>query len=98
MTRTTNPYFAYCRYCGREYDAAGMGTHHRARHSSGQRVGANTGFVMAASDKHESLCETKSPAQRRATNARDEARWKKSPLQACRITNNPNHPGLKDQP
>ena len=97
MTRyRDDPYFFRCRHCGRTWDAGGgIGTWARAKFDSGERIGANTGFVAAASDSHESLCAVKTPAQRRATNRRDEARWAKHPPKASRIANDPQHPGLQ---
>jgi hypothetical protein len=96
MTRTTNPFRFYCPHCGRIWDATGMGTYRRATFGSGYRVGANTGFVASASDMHVSYCEHRTPQERRATNTKDEARWRNRPLVACRVTNDPAHPGLVD--
>jgi hypothetical protein len=87
-------YFFSCRHCGRTWNAAGMGTASRATWDSGRRIGANTGFVASASSNHEDGCATKTPEQRRKTNERDERRWRKSPPVACRIRNDPTHPGL----
>ena len=97
MSRTRDPFVFVCPHCGRVWDATGMGTARRSALATGAPIGANTGFVAAASDAHTSNCERRSPAERRAENARAEARWARSPPRACRVRNDPRHSGLIDR-
>lgn len=73
-------YYFACQHCGRNWRA----------------TGTRTGFVKSARNTHASWCKERTPAQRRAINRRDEARWQKVPPQSD-IWNDPRHPGLKDK-
>jgi len=93
MGRTSSPYRFICAHCGRQWDTKG-----RSRSSDPARAGKSnvTGFIASASDNHQFHCGFKTPAMRRAANARDEARWLRDPPRASRIWNDPAHPGLLD--
>lgn len=67
-----------CPHCGRHYDSL-----------SGHR----TGFVKSAAETHISACGRRTPAERRAADARDKVRWSRRGT-AYKITLNPDHPGL----
>jgi hypothetical protein len=90
-----NPYRFFCRYCGRQWDTEG-----RSKSGNPARRGKSnaTGFIASASNNHEYGCSLKSPDERRATNARDERRWVRTPPTASRIWNDPGHAGLKATP
>lgn len=94
MTATRSPYRFFCQHCGRQWDTEG-----RSPSGMPARQGKSnaTGFIASASRNHESFCEYRTPAERRAANARDEKRWAASPPTASRIWNNPNHDGLQPQ-
>ncbi len=68
-----------CSHCGRIYCTGGK----------------RTGFVKAGFFRHETCCADRTPAQRRAVNRRDEAKWKRHG-KAATIINNPHHLGLRD--
>lgn len=91
-------FFFRCPHCGRTWDTEGgvLSKYRRAKFSGGRRIGANTGFVRAASSNHIYGCATATPATRRAVNAKDEKRWAKNPPRASVIRNDPSHPGLHD--
>lgn len=92
-TRTTSPYRFVCRHCGRQWDTEG-----RSRSGNPARDGKSnvTGFIAAAADAHARFCAARSPAERVATNRRDETRWALSPPKASRIWNDHTHPGLRE--
>ena len=92
MSRTTRPYRFICRHCGRQWDTKGRtrSPSDPARHGKANA----TGFVAAASDNHEYGCGLKTPAERRETNRRDEARWLRDPPRASAIRNDLTHQGL----
>lgn len=79
-----------CSYCGRHWDHTG-----RSRSALASRAGKSNafGFIVAAKRQHESYCKTRTPAQRRAENAKAEKRWASHPPRS-RITNDPHHPGV----
>lgn len=95
MARTSSPYRFVCRHCGRQWDTEGRSRSHLAARKGKSNA---TGFIAAASDSHEYGCGLKTPAERRETNRRDEARWLREPPRASRIWNDPNHPGLSPAP
>lgn len=70
-----------CDHCGRIY----------------RTEGKRTGFVKAGYFRHEYGCSLRTPAQRRAVNRRDEAKWRRHGKEAS-IINDPDHPGLQDPP
>jgi hypothetical protein len=89
MLNDDGSYSRKCPHCGRTWYVAPD----RTANVGGR--GGWTGFLEAAIDNHVSTCESRTPAERRATNRRDEARWKRNPPRTS-IWNNPNHPGLVD--
>jgi hypothetical protein len=92
VSRTDRLYVCACRHCGRAWDHEGCSaTSIRARAGKSNAMG----FIVAAAAQHEAACARLTPAERRAANARAEARWKANPPRS-RIWNDPSHPGLQD--
>ena len=90
MSRTTSPYRMVCKHCGRQWDTKG-----NSRSALPARQGKSnaTGFIVAAAAQHENICSQRTPVERAAANAKDEARWLRSPPRN-RIWNDPGHVGL----
>ena len=76
-------YCKTCRYCGRTWWVDG---------------GREVGFVVAAAGFHIELCRNRRPVDRCAQNTKDEKRWNSKPPRVAVIVNDPDHPGLSEEP